>query len=164
MAIEHQEGKHAMRKMLLGLIAIGLVSTATAQAQAVDAGNLYRQFHEAINRGDADAALSFLAEDVTWRRAPSCLPLCKGKDLIRDEVLRQIKDHNKTGPFTIEVRDESAVVRFEHRSDFTRARGFERRIQLDTVTARNGKIATIVSALDLSDPDTAAFAKATARP
>ena len=146
------------------LVSAALIAffASAAGAQTTDAGALYRQFQEAINRGDADEAIALLADDASWLRDPACRPACMGKARIRQEIQRQIGDHNATSAFTWEAKGSAVVVRFEHRSDFTRKRGFERRIQLDTVTARDGKIGSIESGLDMSDPQTAAFAAAPA--
>jgi len=138
-------------------------SITAAQAQTTDAGAVYRQFQEAINRGEVDAAAALLTDDATWLRPPACRPdPCMGKPRIRQEILRQIGDHNQATAFSAETREGTVVVRYELRSDATRMLGFERRIILDTVTVRDGKIRSIVYGADMSDSQTAAFEAATA--
>jgi hypothetical protein len=152
-----------MRKFTcISATSIIVLGSIVARAQNVDVGALYRQFQEAINRGDADAAIALLADDATWLRG-TCQPNpCAGTPRLRQEIVRQIGDHNQASAFSTDAGGGAVVVRYELRSDFGRKKGVERRIQLDTVTAQDGKIRSIVTKLDMSDPETKTFAGAAA--
>src|SRR6185436_4603130 len=71
------------------------VAAATASAR-LDATALFRAFVDALNRGDAAAALALFKADATWERGGQCpAGQCVGLARLAQEVERDVANHHR---------------------------------------------------------------------
>lgn len=151
---------------LTALLAFGLVAgVATAQDQSDAApAAVYNRLVDALNRGDIPAALTLFTDDVHRQGGRLCAKGCVGKDALSKEYAAQQADHTRVTVVSgsVQVSGTRLTAREEVRSDSFRAAGAERLIILKTIELTGDKISYIASKLDLSDPQTAAYAKARA--
>lgn len=140
-----------------------IVPTETS-SPSPDKTALFRQFADAVNKGDVSAALGVFTDDVVWVRGGQCPPsACIGKQPVQREITRDIANHHVV---TIIGGDESAGklnIRIELRNDGTRRANVERIVQIFSLTVRGDKIAGVHVELDTSDLQTAAFLAAQGR-
>lgn len=133
-------------------------TTATGAATAPD--DVFREFVEAINAGDRDAAEALLAADATWERGGQCPPgQCMGLERLGQEIERDIANHHEMKIVSAEVSGDTVTARVELRTDMTRAAGVERIIHIFTATVEDGKIVALRVEIDRSDPETAQFTR-----
>jgi ketosteroid isomerase-like protein len=118
---------------------------------------LLQQYHEAQNRGDLAAVMALFADDATFVAAPLCLPSCTGKTQIQRAIEQRILDYNQQHLIDVQTNGNVATSRTDWRSDPTRKAGVDRRINIETVDERDGKIVRYTTRGDLSDPQTAKF-------
>lgn len=121
------------------------------------AAKLLQQYHQAQNRGDLAAAMALFADDATFTAAPTCLPSCTGKAQIQRAIEQRILDYNQQHLIEVQADGHVATSRTDWRSDATRTAGVERRINIETVDERDGRIGRYTMRGDLSDPQTAKF-------
>ena len=154
-----------MRQIMLVIFAVPvlaalLVSTATVWAQGSDAGALYRQFIEAANRRDVDAALALFTDDATIVSdvAGSLCPPpagCVGKAAIQREVERRVASGAQVAIPQARVTGDTAIAQVEIRNPVTQRAGIDRAVLVNTIVERGGKIASVRAFLDTTDPQTA---------
>ena len=142
------------------MLAALLVSAATVWAQGSDAGDLYRQFLEAVNRRDVDAALALYTDDatiVTDVAGSLCPPPvgCVGKAAIQRELERRAASGVQAAIPQVQVTGDTATARIEIRNPVTQRAGVDRAVLVNTIVERGGKIASVRSFLDTNDPQTA---------
>lgn len=121
------------------------------------AAKLLGQYHEAQNRGDLTAVMALFAEDATFVAPPICLPSCMGTTQIQRAIEQRIRDYNQQHLIDVQTSGNVATSRTDWRSDPTRNAGVIRRIAIEIVEARDGKIVRYATKADLSDPETAKF-------
>ena len=154
-----------MRQLMLVIFAAPvlaalLVSTATVWAQGSDAGALYRQFLEAQNRGDVGAQLALLTDDATIvvdGPGSLCPPPvgCVGKAAIQRELERRVASGAQAAIPQVQVTGDTATARAEIRNPVTQRAGIDRAVLVVTILERGGKLASVRSFLDTTDPGTA---------
>jgi hypothetical protein len=132
------------------------------RANADDAQNVssYRQFVDALNRGDAARALALFADDAQLSGTPPfCFPnVCNVRAAIQRELDAVVTDHLQLqllGSLNVVNGDVSALVAL--RADPIRVLGLSRINVTDTVTFRADRISKFVVQAETSDPETASF-------
>jgi hypothetical protein len=116
----------------------------------------------ARNRGDINAAVALFADNATFITA-ACQP-CLSKAGIVDTLQHLQIDHWQITPFNNQVSGNTVTGKSTLTSDSIRARGFQRIIANESLTAQNGLIVNFTSAPDPSDPETMQFLIAASRP
>jgi hypothetical protein len=116
----------------------------------------------ARNRGDINAAVALFADNATFTTA-ACQP-CTSKAGIVDTLQHLQIDHWQITPFNNQVAGNTVTGKSTLTSDSIRARGFQRIIADESLTAQNGLIVNFTSAPDPSDPETMRFLIAASRP
>ena len=53
---------------------VALLSASVTGGQEADPAAIFRQYADAVNRGDVDGALALFTEDATWVRGGRALP------------------------------------------------------------------------------------------
>ena len=154
-----------MRQIMLVIFAAPvlaalLVSAATVWAQGSNAGDLHRQSIEAINRRDVDAALALYTDDATLvTDGPGSLcpaPAgCVGKAAIRRELERRVASGLQSAIQQTQVTGDTAIAQVEARNPGLQQAGIDRVLFVITIVERGGKIASVRSFLDTTDPGTA---------
>ena len=139
-------------------------AAAAAAGAGLDGAAVFRAFVDAINRGDATAALALIAANATWERGGQCPPgQCVGLARLAQEVERDVANHHRMDIAALDGSADSVTVRIELRNDGTRRAGVERTIQTFAVAVADGKIVSLRATNDLTDPLTAEFAGPRAR-
>ena len=118
---------------------------------------LLLQYHEAQNHGNVAAVMSLFHDDATFVAAPMCLSTCTGKAQIEKAIEGRVRDYNQQNLIDVQTNGNVATSRTDWRSDATRNADVERRINIETVEVRDGKIVRYTTSADLSDPQTAKF-------
>ncbi len=138
--------------------------TATAAPQP-DLVAIYRADVDARNRGDITAAMGLYSDDAVQVGGPCAAAPCVGKAAVQRGAETQIANHAQlTIVGTPQVSGNVLTSREEIRSDGTRAAGIDRQIFIVTETFIGNKISRRVIESDLTDAQTAAFARAQAAP
>lgn len=118
----------------------------------------FREFAEAVNRGDVSSALAVVTDDIIWERGNQCpAGTCIGKQAVQREITRDVMAHHKLTLVSIDTSTANPIIRLETRNDGTRRVNVDRVIQLFRLELRGDKIAAVRVSFDLSDPVTAAF-------
>ena len=154
------------RQWLLGaaglVLAVVLGGMAPRALQAINGGQpdraaVVEQFLAAWSRGDLDAAMALVADDVTYIAGPVCTlqEPCRGAAALRVFVEGEIRSGQS---FTVtELRAVGSGVqgRWEIRNELIRAAGLERVVVNNLSQVPHDKITVFVSLFDLIDPQTA---------
>ena len=154
-----------MRQIMLVIFAAPvlaalLVSAATVWAQGSNAGDLYRQFIEAMNRRDVDAALALYTDDATIvADVPGTLcpaPAgCVGKAAIRRELELRVASGAQFAIPQAQVTGDTAIAQIEVRNPGLQQAGIDRILTVVNIVERGGKIASVRASLDTNDPGSA---------
>jgi len=163
-ALVHANQEKSMSRTSLRFVFGSVILTAALSASADPLGKAeiaYRTHKAAIVQGDLQAAMSGLTDDVTYVAGPGCPPSkpCVGKDAVREKfVASAIGQKMQIVPAAVSsVSNDGASIR-------TRAEvswpgidklGIQRIVGIDTVTMRDGKIASVVFVPDMADEQTA---------
>lgn len=141
-------------------LALTLDLTDPQTAAYVHYGNvnaIVRGLTDARNRGDAEAAASFFAEDVTFTGG-MCLP-CNGRGALLAEFQRQFSGPGvRVTVSDLKVAGMTATFRQFIPLERAPVPGVERTVNTVTMELRDGKIASWRAAPDLNDPQSAALA------
>ncbi len=148
------------QQFVFGALMLAAALPASAD-RLTDTETAYRAHKAAIVRGDLQAAMIGLSDDVIYVAGPACLPSkpCVGKDAARENfVARAIDQKMQIVPAAVSsAGDDGASVR-------TRAEvswpgidklGIQRIVGIDTVIMRDGKIASVIFVPDMADEQTA---------
>ncbi len=138
-------------------------STAPAQATTAATGldsprvAAFRRLVDAVNRGDADEALTAVTEDIVWERGGQCPPrACVGKPAVQRELARDVAAHHQLRLLSADTA-ASPIIRLELQTDGTRRANVDRVIQFFAIEVKDDKISSVRVSFDLSDTVTAAF-------
>ena len=142
------------------LLALGAIFL-TAGPIAADSPQetTYRQFINAINTGNATAAIALLTDDVSLQGTPGCLArACQGKAAAGADIQQDIAGHlyiQQLG--TVFVSGNTLKSNTAHRADIIKPLGISRVIinETFTFTAQGDRISKIVFEPQASDPQTA---------
>lgn len=138
---------------------IALLSASVTSGQAADPAAIFRQYADAVNRGDVDGALALFTEDATWVRGGRCPPgACVGQAAVRAELETEVTSQHRIDIIDTQVTGSTLTARAEFQTVMTRAAGVERIILAYTVEFQGDKILVLQAMPDLTDPQTAAFA------
>jgi hypothetical protein len=147
---------------------IGLAQLWPATAKADDAQNVanFRQLFDAFNRGNVAASLGFYTDDAQISGLPPlCAPSCTGKATIQRQFELNVADHTQLQLLsTVQVVNGNLIADVAIREDLIRAAGLSRIVTHNTFTFRGDKISKLVSDPVASDPQTAAFLRASSQP
>lgn len=121
---------------------------------------MYHALVEATNRGDVAAALALFADDASVSAPPLCAPNpCVGKAAIQREWEALVAARLRGSVVQLALRRDLVLeVREEHRADPITAAGVDRVISKVTVTFVGTRISRLALELDLTDPQTSAYA------
>jgi hypothetical protein len=126
-----------------------------AHAQSATPNDLAHQFVEARTRGDVEAALALLAPGATFQGAGQCAQApCTG-DAIRAQLVRETGLHIKVTVLNSDESDSSAALAVHVTNDRIRQCGAERVVSTETYTVADGKITSVVAAIDPTDEQSA---------
>lgn len=131
-----------------------------AVAAADDPATVVRRFIEVRNRYDVEGTLALVTDDFRFVGGPDCTPAtpCVGVAAQRAELRNFIADHVQVIIVGVpQVSGTTVRLRTEVRADPFRAAGVERLVENETVELRDGKVASLISAPDASDAQTARF-------
>jgi hypothetical protein len=142
------------------LLALGalVITPATISADSPQE-TTYRQFINAINQGNASAAIALLTDDVSLQGTPGCLARpCQGKVAVGADIQQDIAGHlfiQQLG--TVFVSGNTLKSNTAHRADIIKPLGISRVIinETFTFTSQGDKISKIVFDPQTSDPQTA---------
>lgn len=138
-----------------------LVSALGVSAQTTDPLSVVQRFVDARNAGDVAGAMALVADDISFVGGPVCTPdkPCVGRDVQQTQVeqFTQKFHAHLTLVGTPQVTGNQVKARTAVSDDRSRAAGVDRLASYLTAEVRDGKIATWVSVLDPSDPQTAKF-------
>ena len=146
---------------VLALVAF-VVSAERVSAQAADPLSVVQHFIDARNAGDVAGAMALVADDMRFVGGPICTPAkpCVGRAAAQRDVVEQfIQTYHAhlTIVGTPQVLGSQVKARTEVSDDRSKATGVDRLVANLTVEVRDGKMASWVSILDPSDPQTAKF-------
>jgi ketosteroid isomerase-like protein len=143
--------------LILGLSAVA-VPAPRAAAQPVDRAAVVRQFFAAWSRGDVEATMALVAEDVTFVGGAGCPPQrpCQGAPALRALVEADVALHSTFTVTDSRAAGSAVVSRLEVRQDPVRAAGAERAVATSLAQVPRDRIAAYVGYLDLTDAQTAA--------
>lgn len=111
----------------------------------------FREFEDALSRGDPDQAASYLTDDAVW----SGVSEASGKDAIR-AIFQSLRSANlRVHVVEASASGNAVTARKETRGGIAEKVGVERVVFRDTVTFRGDKIARFVAEMDTSDSQTA---------
>jgi hypothetical protein len=132
-----------------------------AAAQTPDLARLYRQFIEAINRGDVNAAVALMTDDAQLQGTPGCLmSACRGKAAVRQDLEQDAAAHLQIQFLgTIQVSGSTVKANTAHRADLLRGTGISRVIINETATFQGDKISRFVLEPETADPQTATLVR-----
>ena len=116
----------------------------------------------ARNRGDITAALALFADNATFTTA-ACQP-CTTKADIAATLQRLVSDHYQITALSNQVSGNTVSGKASVTSDSIRARGIQRIIVNESLTAQNGLITSFTSAPDPTDAQTMQFLMAATGP
>jgi hypothetical protein len=148
--------------MITSLVVLfGALQAWPGEAGADDAQNVatYQQYLDAVNRGDAAAALAVFTDDAQLSGVrPNCVTACSGRAAIQAQLNIEVSIHLQLQLLsTIQVLSGTVTAQIAHRNDPIRQAGLSRVLTRDTVTFRGDKISSLVVQPDTSDSQTAAF-------
>lgn len=113
---------------------------------------------DALNRGDAAAALIVFTDDVVWERGGQCPPgTCAGKQVVQRELTRDVAAHHQLTLLSADTVGTAPTIRLELRNDGTRRANVDRVIQFFAIEIRDDKISSVRVSFDMSDAVTAGF-------
>jgi hypothetical protein len=126
-------------------------------AQTPDIAAVYRQFIDAINRGNVTAALALTTDDVQLQGTPGCIASpCRGRAAVRQDLEQDVAGHLQIQSLgSIQVSTNTVKANTAHRADVLRGTGVSRVIINETLTFQGDKIARVVFDPDASDPQSA---------
>ena len=140
------------------LVSILAVSSTIALAQE-DPVAILKKHHDAMARGDVDAALALYADDAAIQGGEGCIrSACVGKAAIR----KHLETRSKSRKNTVIADYPSGNVltrRIEQRSEQIRKAGVDRVIAWSITGVKNGKILFRRRFRETSDPQTARYTK-----
>jgi ketosteroid isomerase-like protein len=125
-----------------------------------DLAAIYRQYVDAINRGDAAGAAAFFTDDGVFI-IPGC-PAdtgCVGRAAIQGRIQSIVNSSRRFTIIEAQVSGNTVSAREEHRAPVVTAAGVERYVFKGTLTFRGDKISRLVYEFDISDPQTVTFVK-----
>ncbi len=146
--------------VLMTLVVIGGATPVGVAAQS-DPATVYRQFIDAINRGDLSAIGALVTDDAVLVVA-DCQP-CIGRQAIIASYTRQISDRVHVAIVSLQGTGQTVVAHTEVRSVPIAAAGVERILLTATAVIRDNQIASDRTVPDLNDAQTATFIRAGAR-
>jgi ketosteroid isomerase-like protein len=147
-----------------------MMQFSAGRASADDAQNVstYRQFIDAINKGDAAKALSFFADDAQLSGpSPLCFPsACNGRAAIQRQLEAEVSQLHLQLQLlsSVNVVNGNVTAQVAHRADPIRAAGLSRVVTNDTVTFRADKISKFTVDLSTSDPQSAVWGRLRTQP
>jgi ketosteroid isomerase-like protein len=151
-------------------VALAGMHVFSGNARADDSQNVgtYRQFVDAINRGDAARALSFFADDAQLSGpSPFCFPNpCAGRAAIQRQLEAEVNALHLQLQFlgSVNVVNGNVTALMAHRADPIRAAGLSRVMVTETVTFRGDRISKFIVDLVTTDPQSAAFGRLRSQP
>ena len=122
------------------------------------------QFLDAVNRGDADGAMVYVADDAKLGCLNCSESGCNGSaSCIGPEMIRQnfvgplIANHAKFTVIKEDIAGDTVSWRVEQRGDGISSRGYDRIVSLVDVTVKGARISWVTTRIDLFDQDTNNF-------
>ena len=144
------------------LVSFLAVSSTMALAQEEPVA-IQKKHREAIARGDVDAALALYADDAVLDGFPACKILfntpCVGKAAIRKALELRVKHKVKSTAIASYPSGNVLTSRNEVQTKGTRKAGIDRIIRWDIMEVNGGKIVSVRSLFEFSDPLTARYFK-----
>ena len=154
------------RHWLLGAAGLVLVvvlgGMAPRATQAINGGQpdraaVVQQFLAAWSRGDLDAAMALVADDVTYIAGPVCTlqEPCRGTAALREFIAGEVRAGQTFTVTELRAAGSGVLGRWEIRNERIRAAGSERVVVNNLSQVPRDKITVFVSLFDLTDPQTA---------
>ncbi len=140
------------------LVSILAVTPTIALAQD-DPVAILKKHTAAIARGDVDAALALYVDDAALEGIPACRTPCVGKAAIRKALELRVKSKVKNTTIASYPSGNVLTTRNETRTKGTRKAGVDRIIRWDIIVGKGGKIVSVRSLFEFSDPQTARYFK-----
>ena len=153
--------RNLKRLFILVIASLGLLAVwppGAASVQAADPEALLRLHYQAVNRGDIPAGLASFTDDaVLIRGACSAALPCVGKTEIQRRLQLELVSRASFGVLSSNVLGDTVTARVEFWNINIPPIGIQRVIYNATITFQGDKIARMVHAPDLSDPQSALF-------
>lgn len=133
---------------------------AAVEALGLDSPRVapFRRMADALNRGDAAAALTAFSDEAVWERGGQCPPgACIGKQAVQRELTRDVTAHHQLTLLSADTAAAAPTVRLELRNDGTRRANVDRVIQFFALEIRDDRISSVRVSFDMSDAVTARF-------
>jgi len=167
-AMSRTKSASRYRQLIVTLVALIVATTlclirvAPAAGQA-DPVALQHRLFDGINSGNVDGALALFTPDATYYGIASCAAKpCIGTAAIRDELDRLTAVHLQVTPTSSNVSGDTVTGQFQATSDNAKVLGADRVLGNYSVQSRGDQIGVARVQLDLSDPQTAGFARGVA--
>jgi ketosteroid isomerase-like protein len=127
-------------------------------AQQPDPAAVLQRLSEAISNGDLAAAMELFTDDAVFLGGPTCFPTaCLGRAAIEREMTTEIAGHTQVMTTSLGSDGNLVTGRSEIREDATHAAGVERITEGFVAVIRDGRVASLVTTLDVTDPQTLRF-------
>ena len=147
------------RKLVTLSLFISLMAALLAVPTAAGSSNeekIYREFIAAVNRGDVDAAVALMTDDVQLQGTPGCLAPCLGIEAVRADLGQDAAGHLQIQLLgSVSVSGDTLKSNTAHRADILANFGLSRVIIDETITFEDGKISSVVFAPRVTDRQTA---------
>jgi len=156
--------------VMTGLMGTDPLAGTRVLAQPSNDISIHRRWLEAVSRGDVDAVLGFLTDDVVFDDGVGCRwPfMCVGPDEVQLQIEASVRNHIEIKITDLRryltPRTKWTTAWFEVRSDAVRAAGVERILQAATVVLRGEKIVSVTWRSNSDDEQTKKFLAAQPRP
>jgi ketosteroid isomerase-like protein len=147
--------------VLVGLAIAGIVrldtTTKQVSAQTVDAGAIVQQLFDAQDQGDIDGTMALYSDDVSFFGVPPCVPTACGRAAVQQRTASYVGNHGQDTIASMHVDGNIVSGRIETTTDSIRASGIQRIAVGFVAAVVDGKVRTLVVAMDTSDPQTAQY-------
>lgn len=133
-------------------------AAAPAAVSPVDGPAVVARWIEALNTGDADAAMAFFIDAPIYEGGFTCgTRPCVLRDQVQGELAALVADRIRITPTRPHQHGNAATQWVEFSSDMTRAAGVERVVAAFTMGMRGDKFAAGTMAIYRADEPSAAF-------
>jgi len=141
------------------IVAVSLGVAVHAQTPT-DPEGVFRAVVDAFNAGDAAAAAAYFSEDATVIGLCQPADACHGRAEIQGALEEEIAHNAQDEIRSLTVNGDTVTVALSESSPGFAEFGIERVYINITATVQNGLITSMVDELDLTDEQTATFARA----
>jgi hypothetical protein len=140
------------------LAGAGAPAARPALAQQPEPSAVLVGLTDALSRGDLAASMGFFTEDAAFLGGQNCFPTaCLGKAAIQRELAAEVAGHARVAITHVHADGNIVSGRSEVREDIARAAGVERFVEGFVSVVRDGRVASLVTTPDVSDPETVRF-------